>query len=1172
MAERALHGAPPCLRHAETALWCKGCDCTPDGGNRVVDRLRRVVGIIIAMVLVAGTLTVISLATPAPAEAADGSDFDPGHLITDENFYNGNAMGASAVQDFIVARNSTCSSAFACLFNYRQDTPPMSASAYCQSMPGQPSEPASSIIARVGAACGISQRALLVILQKEQSLVTSSSPTRRSFEAATGFACPDTAACDSAYGGFFYQVYYAARQFQVYKAHPTSFNHQPLSTNAIRYHPDPACGTSEVFILNSATAGLFNYTPYQPNPAALGNLYGTGDACSAYGNRNFWRIWTDWFGSPTEAWYNLFRATGTVQVYLISGKMRYPIATDMVSQYSSLGAVLEVSQAQLDGYRQGAAASRAVRTSDGTTYLIDRAGRLRFSDCAQVADFGLACGAIPMITRSQIVRIPDHGPLSRLIRLPDGSTWFMEGGQRREVPDVSVLAPFGYTGPPSDVTLAGIGSAQIGAPVLAYGVYGDGTGSFRVETGGGTMDVSAAAAPIVAPFARTIRPESMSKVRTVGSLPIRLAAGSRYFILVEGGWLEVSAADYGGSSAFTSASPWTYVGLPLTAVRTTAHFIRERSSAQVFLVSGGNRQPVLDEASREFISRTYGVENRVWVTADGGLAGVIQHIPGLVTAKGPDGVLYLIDGDRRFRFRDCGQAGDFGQSCASIPSRSATELNRYADGGALANLIRLPDDSIWFMQAGVRMETPDPTVLAPYGVPSTTTTLPTMAMEAALIGPPVLRAGTYTDGIGNYRHLTPGANYRAPAAAVAMIGSVSAPVRAQSLERIPVWGELPLRIQSSGRFFVLSSGGWLEVDPLTYGRSPLFTGVASRAWETAGVVASRPTSHFVREASGTQVYLVSGGYLSPVASQAAQDWIARTYGVENRVWVVADGTLGGMPVAVDLSADAVYRAPDGTPILLDDHRAFRFTGCDQVRDFGRTCEALPVIPSGQLAELPDAGRLSNLVRLHDGSNWLVQSAARRETPDPTDLAPYGIPAEPTALRTMLFDALPILAPAVHPGSYTPGDGRQRLVTNAGNYDLGVSVANVFGLIPVRLQPTSFDRLASSGTLPARMATGGRAFIAVQGGWLEVAARTYGGDAYFTALPTGAATGVPIVGARFDSHFAREISSSQVVLISGGYMYPVADRATQDFISATYGVENRIWVTADGALASIPVGR
>lgn len=67
------------------------------------------------------------------------------------------------------------------------------------------------------------------------------------------------------------------------------------------------CGGSNVFIETKATAALYTYTPYQPNQAALNNLYGTGDGCSAYGNRNFWRIFHDWFSSP-------YRLNGTINL------------------------------------------------------------------------------------------------------------------------------------------------------------------------------------------------------------------------------------------------------------------------------------------------------------------------------------------------------------------------------------------------------------------------------------------------------------------------------------------------------------------------------------------------------------------------------------------------------------------------------------------------------------------------------------------------------------------------------------------------------------------------------------------------------------------------------------------------------------------------------------------
>ena len=65
----------------------------------------------------------------------------------------------------------------------------------------------------------------------------------------------------------------------------------------VGFHPDAACGASAVEIRNQATANLYNYTPYQPSDATLADP-DTGDACSAFGNLNFWRIWHRWFGDP----------------------------------------------------------------------------------------------------------------------------------------------------------------------------------------------------------------------------------------------------------------------------------------------------------------------------------------------------------------------------------------------------------------------------------------------------------------------------------------------------------------------------------------------------------------------------------------------------------------------------------------------------------------------------------------------------------------------------------------------------------------------------------------------------------------------------------------------------------------------------------------------------------
>src|SRR5690606_15136952 len=152
----------------------------------------------------------------------------------------------------------------------------------------------SDIIYRAQLACGISAKVILVTLQKEQGLVTSKDPSDWNLNYAMGQACPDTAPCDPAYMGIGVQIISGATQLKTYKA--ANFARQPGVHN-IQYSPTASCGTKRVTIKNYATAALYNYTPYTPNDAALRNLYGIGDGCSSYGNRNFWRDYNDWFGS-----------------------------------------------------------------------------------------------------------------------------------------------------------------------------------------------------------------------------------------------------------------------------------------------------------------------------------------------------------------------------------------------------------------------------------------------------------------------------------------------------------------------------------------------------------------------------------------------------------------------------------------------------------------------------------------------------------------------------------------------------------------------------------------------------------------------------------------------------------------------------------------------------------
>ncbi len=208
-------------------------------------------------------------------------------------------------------------------------------------------------------------------------------------------AVPTPPPCNPAYAGLFNQLYSASRRFQEYADPANNFRYKAGQWNQIQYNPDLACGTGNVFLANRATAGLYNYTPYQPNTAAMANLYGTGDACSAYGNRNFWRMFSDWFGNPQAGGGHLMRTPENGTVFVVSGSSKYVVPDlGMLSALAPLGPVGYVSQQYLDRRPTVAMMSRVILAPDGTVYFFDAGIKLSFASCGQVADYGGSCGSM----------------------------------------------------------------------------------------------------------------------------------------------------------------------------------------------------------------------------------------------------------------------------------------------------------------------------------------------------------------------------------------------------------------------------------------------------------------------------------------------------------------------------------------------------------------------------------------------------------------------------------------------------------------------------------------------------------------------------------------------------------------------------------------------------------
>lgn len=248
------------------------------------------------------------------------TNWDAGNIMSDAVFTNKNSMSAGQIQDFLNSKVPVCDTS-GILPASDFGRPDLTHAQYA-SLRGWPAPPypclrdyvdggltAAQIIYNVSQQYQINPQVFIVLLQKEQGLVTDTWPLPVQYRSATGYGCPDTAACDSQYYGLTAQLTWSATMFKAivtnnpiwsnpYRSGTSWYTPYLLGNNFIQWNPQSSCGGSVVNILNRATQALYNYTPYQPNASVLSaNGYGTGDSCGSYGNRNFYLYFTEWFTS-----------------------------------------------------------------------------------------------------------------------------------------------------------------------------------------------------------------------------------------------------------------------------------------------------------------------------------------------------------------------------------------------------------------------------------------------------------------------------------------------------------------------------------------------------------------------------------------------------------------------------------------------------------------------------------------------------------------------------------------------------------------------------------------------------------------------------------------------------------------------------------------------------------
>lgn len=294
-------------------------------------KYRSLVAVVFVFCMIA-TLSFLATSNMDHSSARATTDgFEPGNIMSDAVMSDYSSMTKDEIQTFLAAKGNCNNTNYNLYLQMKSQYPKADwhfkdgkfvclseevfglGNTFGDSVPEGEGQTAAEIIYEAAQDYQINPQVLIVLLEKEQGLISDSYPNSTQYRSATGYGCPDTAACDAKYYGFRNQVRNAAAMFRTVLDGGWS-NYPAGKTMYVQYNPSASCGGSQVYIENRATSALYRYTPYQPNAAALAAGYGTtGDTCGAYGNRNFYLYFTDWFGSTHSLVANQDLSDSTVQ-------------------------------------------------------------------------------------------------------------------------------------------------------------------------------------------------------------------------------------------------------------------------------------------------------------------------------------------------------------------------------------------------------------------------------------------------------------------------------------------------------------------------------------------------------------------------------------------------------------------------------------------------------------------------------------------------------------------------------------------------------------------------------------------------------------------------------------------------------------------------------------------
>ena len=320
--------------------------------------------------------------------------FNPNNIISNGELMDVNSMSLFDIQNFLQKQggylaNYQTNNAYGILKSAAEIIYDASLNNYnCDGVTLSDSPTADERALKCRKITTVNPKVLLVLLQKEQSLIQKTDPNQKALDEATGYGCPTGQTCNPYWKGFGKQVNSAALQFLSYMKEPSRYNFKVGTTyiakdgftmlksvkRAVNDYSYNSIVTSPNFvnvtIENQATASLYIYTPHIYN-----------------GNYNFFNSYNKYFSTnivtpPATQISSKLYPDGSILkistgpgIWLIENGVKRPFVnySSFISRFSD-SQIIITKQNVLDAYPNGEGIKfpdySLVQTPDKTIYLL----------------------------------------------------------------------------------------------------------------------------------------------------------------------------------------------------------------------------------------------------------------------------------------------------------------------------------------------------------------------------------------------------------------------------------------------------------------------------------------------------------------------------------------------------------------------------------------------------------------------------------------------------------------------------------------------------------------------------------------------------------------------------------------------------------------------------------